>query len=49
MKSSVEVKMLNILAKKYNFDYQVIYANQSWGSFVDGVWLGSVGYVYNKV
>jgi len=41
--------MINVLAKRFNFVIEVIYANQSWGSEVNGVWMGSVGYLYNKV
>ncbi len=41
--------MLEVLAQKFNFVYKIIYANQSWGVFENGVWIGSVGYLYNKV
>jgi hypothetical protein len=41
--------MLKVLAQKFNFIYQVIYANQSFGAIENGVWTGSVGYLYNKV
>lgn len=49
LEESVEALMLDILAKKFNFRYQVIYANQSWGTIENGVWIGSVGHVFNKV
>jgi len=49
MKSSVEVKMINLIAEKYNFQYEVVYANQSWGTIENGVWIGSVGFLHNKV
>ncbi len=41
--------MLKVLAKKFNFVCEVIYANQSFGAIYNGVWIGSVGYLYNKV
>jgi hypothetical protein len=41
--------MLKVLAKKFNFVYEVIYANQSFGAIDNGVWIGSVGYLYNEV
>ena len=49
MKESVESKMIKVLAERFNFKIEIIYANQSWGSFIDGVWTGSVGHLYNKV
>jgi hypothetical protein len=49
LKNTVEAQMINFLAKKYNFSYEVIYANQSWGAIENGIWVGSVGYLYNKV
>jgi len=49
MKSTIEVKMINLIAEKYNFRYEVVFANQSWGTIKNGVWVGSVGFLYNKV
>ena len=49
MQNTVEVKMLYVLMKKFNFLSQVIYANQSWGAIENGVWVGSVGHLHNKV
>lgn len=49
MKASVEFEMLTILSKKFNFVYDIIYANQSWGTIENGLWVGSVGHLINKV
>jgi hypothetical protein len=49
LENTVEAQMINFLAKKYSFSYEVIYANQSWGALENGIWVGSVGYLSNKV
>jgi len=49
MKNSIEVKMIDLIAEEYNFQYEVAYANQSWGAIENGVWVGSVGHLHNKV
>ena len=49
MKDSVESKMIKVLAERFNFKIDIIYANQSWGSLVNGYWTGSVGHLHNKV
>ena len=49
MKDSVEAKMLNVLKQKFNFVYELNYANQSWGTQQNGQWSGSVGHLINRV
>ena len=49
MKDSVHKKILEILSQNLNFTYRLIDAKEIWASFKNGVWLGSVGQVYNKV
>ncbi|CAG2166371.1 unnamed protein product [Oppiella nova] len=48
LKKSIEMKMIELMAERFNFVYEVVYANQSWGTLQNGVWTGSVGHLYNK-
>ena len=41
--------MLKVLADKFNFGYEIIFANQSWGGQQNGVWSGTIGHLVNKV
>ena len=49
MKDSIEFKMMKVLAERFNFMMEIVYANQSWGSYQHGAWTGSVGHLYNNV
>ena len=46
---SINKRVIDVLAEKYNFSYTAIDSDQNWGSFVNGVWKGCVGHLYNKV
>ncbi|XP_054168915.1 glutamate receptor ionotropic, delta-1-like [Oppia nitens] len=48
MKKSIEFNMIKLMANRFNFTIELVYANQSWGSLQNGVWMGSVGHLYNK-
>ena len=48
-KFSVEIELLRLLEKYFNFRSHFIDSHQVWGNIENGTWTGNVGLVYNKV
>lgn len=46
---SMEMEFVKVLAKQFNFQFNLIDANQKWGTLVNGTWTGAVGQVYYGV
>ena len=47
--SGIDVELLKMMERKYNFATKYIDGNQDWGSLINGRWTGIINQVLNNV
>ena len=47
--NGIEVELLNAMKKFFNFQYEIVDCNQTWGSYINGTWDGIIGKVFDEV
>ena len=48
-KSGLEIELLEMLKRKYNFSTNFIDGMQEWGVIINGSWTGIINQILNKV
>lgn len=49
LSQSLDLRLLKILAQRWNFRYQLVDSQQNWGTFVNDSWTGSIALIRNNL